>query len=584
MSVETHSEPGEPRKLVPTATSSGAVDRDLGATDAARLDTTEAVHRPDEHTPEREGAIHPRGPTDAERLHDNVTHHRPEVEIPGPEEPIRPRGPTGANQQAGNETQYPADSQPLEPTAAIQPRGLAGADRPQDAEIGVPAHSPAPARPVIEVIERRPPGEAAPDARLEAIQQRIRADAAARGDQQLEEVCADHGVETDDRIQAVAEARDVMEETLTPFIVEASDRIGAGVSRELAKRPDATVSFVYRDGAMIATTFQQLHPDLYRVGHPIFLSRKNAEAVLQDLEDNAGQNFGSLEKFRDRLSVDPDQVPGAMLRTQRHVLSAGVPITTPGSHHILIDSGHRGTVQERLAAAYPRSTFSGHYLFHVESEFDPHPGTKNGYALHLSRDRSYPTDPDDPAMIYKDKDPATVVEQLFHGLMSTTHGYDDRGTPIRERERPSLDRINPLVVAPHYQDATVRTAIMAIAPRTVANYARMVADFDRAGIDYRPTLTEQARTCTLRVRSWAYGHDDGDPAFDALADSFVPRQDKNLVPRLRAIAGDPGPPAATAIWLGYQGLPLADKERYIAAQERTIHPQDPARPEGTSHG
>ncbi|ATL67365.1 hypothetical protein CRH09_15335 [Nocardia terpenica] len=357
------------------------------------------------------------------------------------------------------------------------------------------------------------------------------------------------------------------------------------VRSEINENPGAVVAIVLRDGATIGMTIRELDPDLFDSGCRLaYLSRKSIEAVLQDQENNAGRTFPALEPFRDRGKADPDDVPGATFRLEKHLIRSGLPVTTPGAHIILLDSGHRGTIQEGLSAAFPKPSFSGHYLFHVQSPDDPHKGTKTGHILHLSPERAHPADPEDPARIYTDKDPVAVFEHLLHGTMSTTHGHDDRGNPLRQLEYPSTDQISPLVLAPQYSDPQVRIAIMDIAQRTVANCARTIAAFDRAGIDYRPQLTEQARTCTQRVQSWAYGDSTGDPAFNALADSFVRRTDKNLVHRLRAITNDLGIVATTATWLGYHNLSPTHKERYVDLLERTTDSPGPATPEGQSHG
>ncbi|MCC3332955.1 hypothetical protein [Nocardia abscessus] len=426
-----------------------------------------------------------------------------------------------------------------------------------------------------------------PDARLESVRERILADAAARADQQLDEVCAVFGVDTPDRISAVAKARDVIAETLAPFTVDATIRLLRAVRSEIAERPDATVGIVYRDGASIGLAIKELDPDLFESHcRPVYLSRKTTEAVLQDQENTAEREFTLPEQFRVRDKADPEEIPGASIRVGRHLVLSGLPVTTPGAHIILIDSGHKGTIQEQLNAAFPKPTYSGHYLFYVQSEHDPHPNAKTGHVLHQSPERTFPAEADDPARIYAEKDPAVVFEHLLRGTMSTTHGHDNRGSPIHDRESPSLDEINPLVVAPEYDDPGVRIAIMDIAQRTVTNYARTIAELDKAGIDYQPNLSEQARACTQRVRSWAHGHDTGDPAFNALADSFVRRADKDLIPRLRNVITDLelGEAATTAAWRGYQQLSLADKERYVEQLELTTRSPGSAPPEGTPHG
>ncbi|NKY27778.1 hypothetical protein [Nocardia gamkensis] len=435
--------------------------------------------------------------------------------------------------------------------------------------------------------ELRSASDDAPDTQLESTRERIMADAAARAEQQLDEVCTVFGIDTPERIGAVAKARDVIAETLAPFTVDATIRLLRGVRSEIAEQPNAVVGIVYRDGGTIGMAIKELDADLYESHcRPVYLSRKTTEAVLQDQENAAERTFSLPEQFRVRDKPDPAEIPGASMRTGKHLVRSGLPVTTPGAHIILVDSGHKGTIQEQLNAAFPKPTYSGHYLFHVQAERDPHPDAKTGHVLHQSPERTFPAEADDPARIYAEKDPAVVFEHLLRGIMSTTHGHDNRGSPIHAREIPSLDQINPLVVAPEYADRGVRIAIMDIAQRTVTNCARTIAELDKAGIDYQPNLAEQARTCTQRVRSWAHGHDTGDPAFNALADSFVRRADKDLIPRLRAVITDLelGEAATTAAWRGYQQLSLADKERYVEQLELTTRSPGSAPPEGTPHG
>ncbi|MGN2638305.1 hypothetical protein ACTD5D_19340 [Nocardia takedensis] len=427
------------------------------------------------------------------------------------------------------------------------------------------------------------------DADADAVRTRILAEAAERAEQRLEDVCDFYGVTDRGDIAHVAEARDVIAATLAPLAVEGACRMLPKLREEIDDYAGTVFPVVNRDGTPVGLAIEQLDPDLYAAHcRPIHLSRKTSEEALQNDETHAGRSYPQLgDDLRDRDRADPAEIPGAAMRLERHLLLSGVEITSPGVRISMIDSGHKGSIQEALAARYPDATISGHYLFHTQSEADPHPGSKTGYFLHSSADRTFPADPDDPARIFEDKNPSFVYEQLLHGPMSTTRGYDDRGEPIQSFESPPTGQINPLLIAERYSAPQVRSAIAEIAQHAVADCARTVADLDRAGLQYRPALAEQADSCMRKIRDWAYGHDTGDPAFNTLADSFVRREDKYLVARLRETVDALGLGAAgtDAVWHGYQNLHPDDKPRYIEHLQRSMAPSsDSPTPEGTPHG
>ena len=553
MSVEARPDPHDRTTLQPddeaTSKPSTSVD-DSSGTSTEPPRPADGGDGPQAHAPEPEITGRPRGPADTSRL--------------------RTIDPPGEEERTAVESTSPSTrlDSAVADEAVRSTEAATGFDRPAAQDDGHIA-----------------PGDSRPDAEAESIRERILAEADARAERHVGEVCATYGVESPEQIMAVRKAMNIIAETAAPFAVEGARRILESVRGKIEKWPDAVVAITCRDGRTLGMAIAELDPRFYEAHcRPVHLSRRCMENVLQNKEEETGQKFAEIEEMRDRTMIDPEEVPGAALRTQRHLLSSGLPITTPGAHIIFVDSGARGTIQEQVSAAWPKANYSSEFLHHIEFEHDPNKGTKTGHFLHISSDSVHPADPDDPARIFAEKPPGVVFEDLMHGPMASTVGHDERGNPVYAAERSSADQIVPLVIRPEYDDSNVRMAIMDVAQRAVSNRARTAADLADAGLDYRQDLIEEARAYIRKVRSWVDGDDTGDPAFNALADSFVRREDKNLVPRLRTATRDFDEAASIAVWRDYRQLPLADKRRYVEHHERTALSPGSAAPEGPSDG
>ncbi|MQY22735.1 hypothetical protein [Nocardia macrotermitis] len=536
MSVEARPDPLDRTTLAPAA-------------EATSIETTRAADGgdgPQVHTPESVTAVQPRGPADASRL--------------------RSSDPPGSDEQAVVESASPSEySGTVVADDAGRSTEVVQLDRPAAQDEGQ--------------------GGDHPDTELESVRERILAEENAREERQVAEVCAEYGIENQEQIAALREAHGVFTETIAPFVIEGAHRMLDSLRSKVEKQPDTVVVITCRDGLALGMAMEKIDPEFYKAHcRVVRLSRKCMENVVQDMENVTGQKFDDIEEMRDRSMIDPEQVPGAALRTQRHMLASGVPVTTPGANIVFIDSGVRGTIQELATAAWPKANYSSEFLNYVEFANDPHKGTKTGHFLHMSSDRVHPSDLDDPVRIFDNKLAGRVYEELMHGATASTIGHDENGNPVYGTESSSADQVAPYAISAKYEDSNLRMAIMDIAQRAVSSRARTAAESVAAGIDYREDLRQGVNAYIRKVQSWVNGDDTGDPEFKALADSFVRREDKHLVHRLRTATSDLGKPAHTAVWLGYQHLSPADKERLVKQYERTALPPGSTAPEGSSDG
>ncbi|MGC4941348.1 hypothetical protein [Kribbella sp. DT2] len=153
-------------------------------------------------------------------------------------------------------------------------------------------------------------------------------------------------------------------------------RQGIGAARRVGARLGLTVAMRRLDPA-----FHRRHIS------DVVVSRALAENALQDLERQGG-DFPLVHAYRRVASrVDPaDTVAGFRVLTE-YLRSRGVPVGRPGSRVTVLDTSFKGTVQELLAAIHPETNFRGKYAFLAESPDDPHPGSKQGYEVHLRQGR-----------------------------------------------------------------------------------------------------------------------------------------------------------------------------------------------------
>ncbi|MFI9402223.1 hypothetical protein [Nocardia sp. NPDC052316] len=508
-------------------------------------------------TPEHSdlGTAEHRGP-DAEHMrHVEAEQH---TRTPAPEQPRTTdnhRMTLAEEQNAADVDAEPAGPDPAERIVTNQPRGPDIDPKALESD-SAPAQYDIPAGP--EVIEPEQRRTAAVDA-----------------------VCARHQVDTPEGRAAVEKAYEVVFDYQAPFVVRHTIDILEDCKKDLAATPDAVVAYLGRDGHPIALAAYELDREFFETNcTEVTVSRCLADSAVQDLERNAGKTFEAIEEFRSaRDDVDPADIPGAKARLTRYLELRELPVGTPGSTVILVDSSFKGTVQELLSATYPDITFRGRYLICGESPNDPHPGSKTGYALHQSVDGGSADPADDPAAILAEKDAVLAIEHILRGPYSKAVRFGPDHIPAQELESPPLDQINPLDVARDYVDANVRLAVMEINQFAVSHYASDIAALRRAGGDWHNELATKSETFLRQVRSWVTRDSDTDPAFAQLCDSFVRRTDKNLVGNLRTAIEHRGldDSDATQVWRDYQQLgSLEAKEAFV--HRRT----DPST--GASHG
>ncbi|ATL66688.1 hypothetical protein [Nocardia terpenica] len=400
-------------------------------------------------------------------------------------------------------------------------------------------------------------------------------DAAERRDLVTDAVATHYGVDSDEGRAAIGKAYDTVREHLAPLIVHATASILEDCKQIAAERPDTRVVFLGRDAHTMALAARELDPEFFEEHcTEMTISRSLADAVVQDVEAHSDKTFDELEtSFRTaRDGVDPDAVPGARAQMTQYMELRGVPVGTPGTPIVFVDTSFRGTVQELIQAAYPNTRCEGHYLIFGEAERDPHPHTKTGHLLHQSADGTVVShDPAVPAELapqLSDKDTVLAIEQTLRGPWSKAERFGSGAIPEQHLESPPLDQIAPPRVAPEYQGATVRLAVMDANQHAVADCARDYAGRAEAGQDIGGELAAKTEAGLRQVRSWATRSSGTDTELAGLLDSFVRRSDKHIVAQLHAALGDRTDTAK--VWHEFEQLGSMDeKQAFANAQDHT---------------
>ncbi|MFI6044242.1 hypothetical protein ACIA8C_21605 [Nocardia sp. NPDC051321] len=377
-------------------------------------------------------------------------------------------------------------------------------------------------------------------------------------------VCADHGLEDPEAIEAVALAHQLVCDNHAPFIVDRTLDMLDHIKADVEAHPGTVVVFLGRDGDAIGLAARELDPEFYEqhCTH-VTLSRCLAESAVQDLEKNANKTFPELkeEEFRNaRSEVNPEHVDGARARLTEYLELRGVPVGEPGARIILVDTSFKGTVQNLLTATYPGADFHGKYLFYDQSSTDPNAGQKTAFALHRDPEGTI-TDPRaeanqpggtgaNPLEIFVEKDPVLAIEQILRGSLSKAV-HVENGVPDQHPESPPLEEINPLEVAEKYLDEPVRLAVMDINQLAVADFAATVAVARREGGPWRADLDAKAKEFVNKLGAWSRREPLTEPALAEFLGSFVRREDKRLVAQLHSLIEDRGLDS-TAVWRDYQ--------------------------------
>ncbi|MDO3645672.1 hypothetical protein [Nocardia mangyaensis] len=348
-------------------------------------------------------------------------------------------------------------------------------------------------------------------------------------------------LDTTDKIAAVAKAYQVVQRHLAPFVVKVVvDMIPSLV--QAVERGASKVVFLGRDGFAFGHVLSEIRPQFY-AEHCVhmYVPRVLADAALQDLEQFEGKDFSPIEAFRKR-SPATTEVADARENLSRYFALSGVDIEAGGRTVHLVDSGLKGSIQEMLAAAFPETSFVGHYAFFAASPNDPHPGTKYGYAMHLdgpdSRDgRALRGElPGDPTRTFQHHQAIVAIETLISGSKSSPVGFGFHGRPrVRRVRRAGLSH-NELGTGDmplEYADPHVREAILAASIMAIVHFARALAPTIRLEAQGNATLTYSEswyshladRSDGLRdqIREWVARTGGADADLAQLLDAFVLR-------------------------------------------------------------
>jgi hypothetical protein len=335
----------------------------------------------------------------------------------------------------------------------------------------------------------------------------------------------------------------------------------ADLRDDVAARKVDRVVALGRDGHHLALAMGQLDGQFFRRhGSNLVLSRLLVENALQDLERHQGLTFPQLRAFRGAASrVNPTDTVGGLRVLTDYLHDEGVPVGRPGSRVALVDTSFKGSVQELLAAVYPETEFVGRYAFHGESPYDPHPGSKKGYEVHLSateaQGRALEVLPADESKTFGHRIALHSIEKLLNGPMSSPERIGVRGPEqVGQRHDPeSLNGLSRGRLSPRLRDPRVREGVKVVNLRAVADLARDVAVLRAGGGDYRSWLDDWAGRYRTEIRAWI-GDRSPDPRLAELLDSFVYRADNRQVEALQKTLDRAQVPDRDreAIWAAYE--------------------------------
>ncbi|MGW2252554.1 hypothetical protein ACWCXH_20490 [Kitasatospora sp. NPDC001660] len=342
--------------------------------------------------------------------------------------------------------------------------------------------------------------------------------------------------------EAATEAYDVFRRFHGPFITS----IAAEMLPDLRADADQgrVIVFLGRDGHSFAAATRALDPDFFAKScREVVLSRVVAEAALQDLEHNSGRSFPEIEGFRGtRDRVASESISGAHRNLTTYLRRQGVPVDKPGSRLTLVDSSFKGTVQELLSAAYPKTDFEGRYAFFGAAPDDPRPDRKIGYVVHLRAEQTgegkgYPFDDlhPTPGWTFASKEPVNVIEHTLNSPLDTPRSMAADGPQQRrQRDVPDVLRgFNPMLVPERFRDPLTREAIKAAALRAVYDAAAERAALGPADASWLAERMQERLQFTEAVRQWVERSPDVDPQLKTVLDSVVRRVDHPVYSKLQ---------------------------------------------------
>ncbi|MER7247164.1 hypothetical protein [Kribbella sp. NPDC000426] len=347
-----------------------------------------------------------------------------------------------------------------------------------------------------------------------------------------------------------------------PLMVRIADDMLADLRADVAERRADRIVALGRDGHHLALAMLRLDGQFFRRhGSNLVLSRALIENALQDLEHHQGLRFPQVDGFR-RVAprVDPADTVGGFRQLSDYMQANRVPVGQPGSRVTVFDTSFKGTVQELLSAVYPETAFTGRYAFLGESPYDPHPGSKKGYEVHLPaaetrEGRPFYELPADESKTFAHQLALNSIEELLDGPMSSPVRLGARGPEQSgQRRHPVLlEGLSRGRVSPRLRDLRVREGVKVVNLMAVADLARDVAGLRDAGGNYRSWLDDWSTRFRSEIRAWI-GDRSPDPRLAEFLDSFVHRGDKQQADELQKTLDRGRVPEREreAIWAAYE--------------------------------
>ncbi|GAA1132266.1 hypothetical protein GCM10009630_32790 [Kribbella jejuensis] len=383
-----------------------------------------------------------------------------------------------------------------------------------------------------------------------------------RGNQRAQAIGAKLGLTDPAALATLRDAYLVTYEFPAPLMVRVADDMLADLRADVGSRRTDRILGLGRDGHHLAFAMGMLDHDFIRRNcSNLVVSRALVENAVQDLENHQRMSFPQIDGFRRVASrVNPADTVGGFHVLSEYLQLRGVPVGRPGSRVTVFDTSFKGTVQELLSAVYPETTFTGRYAFHGASPYDPHPGSKKGYEVHLSATEGrgglplYEL-PADVSKTFAHQLALNSVEELLDGPMSSPVRIGAAGPEqTGQRHRPALlDGLSRGRISPRLQDPAVREGVKVMNLHAVADLAGDVARVRDAGGNYRAWLDDWAQRYRMEVRAWISGGSTN-PRLAEFLDSFVHRADKRQVDLLQKTLDRAQVPEAAreSIWAAYE--------------------------------
>ncbi|NKY27738.1 hypothetical protein [Nocardia gamkensis] len=355
-------------------------------------------------------------------------------------------------------------------------------------------------------------------------------------------------IDTEAKVRTLVRAYDLVQHHVAPLVVKVAIDMIPDLAAAVAQDPETKIVANGRDGHAFGFVLAVLMPELFaRHGISMYLPRQLVDVAVQDAEIHEGKKFSQIEVFRKRPTVPVDPT-GTLRQLTAYFAQYGLDVEAGGQDIHLIDICFRGSIQEKLAALYPKTAFRGHLAFYEAVPEDPHPGTKKGYALHLDVSSNHERGPvkgplpEDLELTFLHQDAYVAIESLISGSKSSPTSFGANGRPDARRHRHDyrpLGGINPALVAPEYADPLVREAVLAISVMAIIHHARELAPvvtaagarwFDTAhDTPWYAQLAHQSDALRDQIRAWINRSQDADPEFARLLDAFALRTNKYVI-------------------------------------------------------